>query len=110
MKKSNFNIRTNAGDLVEKTGYCFTYPDFYPDYEFAVYQTGNSINSDKRWIVIELSTGLGIGGNNWQRGKTRKAAIQETKEILDRIGKEAFVARVARVIENQTVVISGRAN
>jgi len=106
MKRINFNVRSDNG-LTKKTGYRFLYPD-YRDYEFAVHREGNAINSEKRWIVTELSTGLSIGGNNWQRGKTRKAAIIETKEILDRVGKIALDNRVAETIEQYQK--SGKAN
>lgn len=108
MKQTTFNIRTDDG-TEEKTGYRFIYPD-YRDYEFAVHQQDNSINSEKRWIVTELSTGLAIGGNNWQKGKTRKAAISEAKEILDRVGKAALDKRVAETISQHYAIVSGRAN
>lgn len=108
MKKSTFNIRTNEGGLVEKTGYRFTYPD-YPGYEFAVHQEGNCINSDKHWIVTELSTGLGFC-SNWRKGKTRKVAIQQAKEILKKVGKTALRDYIAGTINRHHAVISGRAN
>lgn len=109
MKQLKFNSRSGNGNLIERTGYCFTYPDL-PEYKFALYRAHCSFNSNKRWVVIELSTGLGIGGNSWTGGQTRKIAIQEAKEILDRVGKEALKQRVTEVIDSHSTMTSGRAN
>ena len=107
MKKAQFDTRLSDQTTTTRNGYLFDYPD-YPNYHFATYLASNNINSSKRWIVVELSSGLAIGGNNWQQGQTRKSAIQEAKEILTRVGKIGFINRVQQIIDSKAV--SGKLN
>ena len=109
MKRLTFNIRTSDG-LIEKTGYAVEYDSHYSTYKFAVHQISNSINSSKRWIVTELSTGLSLGGDNWQRGQTRYKAIREARDMLDIVGFDKFKQRIVEVIDMNAAVISGTAN
>lgn len=107
MRKAQFDTRSDDGTVKTRTGYLFDWSDI-PGYHFAIYRASNNINSSKRWIVIELSTGLAIGGNNWQNGQTRKQAIIEAKEILLRVGKIGLDNRIQEVINGRAV--SGKLN
>ncbi len=104
MKKIKFNIRTEKG-LVEKTGYEVIYNEPFSAYRFAVRKVYNSINSDTRWVVTELSTGLAIGGNIRQHGQTRTNAIREGREILGIVGFDEFKQHVKNNTTHLSAVI-----
>lgn len=107
MKRLVFNTRTEAGDLVEQKGYAFELRRYAP-LQFALYKSKCPINSNIRWVVVELSSGFAVGGNRWDRGQTQKAAIAEAVEILDRYGKAEVMAHVDTALKKHA--ISGRAN
>ena len=107
MKKIEFDTRSEDGSIPHRKGYFALLPG-YERYLFGIYRASNIINSATRWIIVELSTGLAVGGNNWQKGQTRTKAIEEAKEILDRVGKLSLDKHIQENLDKQT--ISGKLN
>ena len=83
MKRTTFNIRQTTGKLLQRQGYTFRLP--YPKRAlFAIAKEGNVINSSKRWVVTEMTSGLAVAFGKWDG--TRKDAITRAKVNLRRYG------------------------
>ncbi len=86
MDKAQFYIMTETGKrpvygyIATKDGVCF-----------GIRKIGNKINSAKRWLVTELSTGLYIPFDY----RTRKDAIDGIEGLIETI-KEAIGQKTSR--------------
>jgi len=77
MKRVTFKARTEDG-VYETDGYLFTYAGLR-----LVVKRHSNPSLTKYWHVLEYSTGRGIPGTI---GETRKEAMAEAKQRLDRYG------------------------
>lgn len=96
MKKITFNIRTNEGKLERRQGYAVELPE-YPDLKLAVCKHNAVIAGGYEkvyWSVDELQT-----GGRWLLADTRKAAVQEVKDYIEKRG----IAFVMSIIETAVV-------
>ena len=102
MTRSTFNIRQTTGKLLQKQGYTFQLP--YPKRAlFAIAKEGNVINSSKRWVVTEMSSGLAVAFGKWDG--TRKEAIARAEINLRKYG-----AREMKRYAKESIVEHGKAN
>ena len=102
MKRATFNIRQQSGELLQKQGYVFRLS--YPKRALlAVAKEGNVINSSIRWVVSEMSSGLGVAFGKWDG--TRKAVILEAARILRHVGAKKLKQYAA-----EAVALQGKAN
>lgn len=106
MKRLNYNGRTETGELLPHNGYDVTDIVNISSLRFGVHKEGNNINSSKRWVVTELSSGFAICAGDWD--KPRIDALQKAQEIIEKYGKAEVHLRVSNAVNSWAV--SGLAN